>query len=172
LTVRIAFGILLLVGETYYLVISGQIAIVTRGVKGEDSMSASIEQLRVYKLARAAEDQVYELVKSFPAEDFYGSGNDLRRSSAAVAHHIMETHRLFSYRLRLDALAMARREAETTQKHLEGVRDLGATDALISDYTAIIKQSWGLTKWLRVKLDERQEKAEVAAKEELAQAVA
>jgi hypothetical protein len=67
---------------------------------------------------------------------------------------------------------MARREAETTQKHLEGVRDLGATDALISDYTAIIKQSWGLTKWLRVKLDERQEKAEVAAKEELAQAVA
>jgi four helix bundle protein len=135
-------------------------------------MPASIEQLRVYKLARAAEDQVYDLVKSFPAESFYGLGNDLRRSSAAVAHHIMETHRLFSYRLRLDALSLARREAEATQKHLEAARELGATDELISDYTTIIKQSWGLTKWLRVKLDEKQEKAEVAAKEELAQAIA
>ena len=135
-------------------------------------MSESIEQLRIYKAARAAEDQIYELVKAFPAEQFYGLGNDLRRSSAAVSHHIMENHRLFSYRLKLDALAQARREAEATQKHLETARDLGATDELISEYTAVIKQSWGMTKWLRTKLDERQEKAEVSAKEQLVQAMA
>ncbi len=131
-------------------------------------MKESIEQLRIYKSARGLEDQVYELVKSFPAEHFYGLGNDLRRSSAAVAHHVMEAHRLFSYRLKLDALAAARREAETTKRHLEDAKPLGATEELFSQYTSVIKQSWGLSKWLKGKLQERQEKAEVSAKEEMA----
>jgi len=135
-------------------------------------MSETIEQLRVYKTARSVEDLVYDLVKTFPAEQFYGLGNDLRRSSAAVSHYLMETHRLFSYRLKLDALAAARREAEAAQKQLEAARDLGADETLISEYTSIIKQTWGLTKWVKTKLDERQEKAEVAAKEQMAEAVA
>ena len=134
-------------------------------------MSESIEQLRIYKSARSAEDQVYELVKQLPAEDFYGLGNDLRRSSAAVSHYIMGAHRLYSYRLKLDELAAARREAEVTQKLLEGARDLGAGDTLISEYTGIIKQSWGLTKWLKAKLDEKQQQSEANAKDELADAV-
>jgi four helix bundle protein len=134
-------------------------------------MSESIEQLRIYKSARALEDQVYELVKQFPADQFYGLGNDLRRSSAAVSHHIMGAHRLYSYRLKLDELAAMRREAEATQKHLEAARDLGATDELINAYTGILKQSWGFTKWLKTKLEEKQEKAEITAKEEMAAAV-
>ncbi len=135
-------------------------------------MKESIENLRIYKSARGLEDQVYELVKSFPAEHFYGLGNDLRRSSAAVAHHIAESHRLFSYRLKIDALAAARREVEITQKHLEDAKALGANDDLIRQYTDVAKQSWGLTKWLRGQLAERQEKAAIAAKEELVAAVA
>jgi four helix bundle protein len=135
-------------------------------------MAESIEQLRVYKSARALEDQVYELVKLFPAEQFYGLANDLRRSSAAVSHHIMEAHRLFSYRLKMNELFAVRRECETTQKHLEAARDFGVTDDLINEYTGIIKQSWGLTKWLRAKLEERQEKAEADAKDELVEASA
>ncbi|HEX3082337.1 MAG TPA: four helix bundle protein [Candidatus Saccharimonadia bacterium] len=135
-------------------------------------MAESIEQLRIYKAARAAEDQVYELVKQFPADQFYGLGNDLRRSSAAVSHHIMSAHRLFSYRLKLDELAAMRREAEVTQKHLESAIDFGATPELNDEYTTIIKQSWGLSKWLKNKLTEKQEKAEVAAKEELVAAIA
>lgn len=134
-------------------------------------MSESIEQLRIYKTARGAEDQVYELVKGFPADHFYGLGNDLRRSSAAVSHHIMGAHRLFSYRLKLDELAAMRREAEVTQKYLEDAKDMGATDELISEYTAVIKQSWGLSKWLKAKLLEKHEKAEIAAKEELVAAM-
>jgi four helix bundle protein len=135
-------------------------------------MSESIEQLRIYKSSRTAEDEVYELVKQFPAEQFYGLGNDLRRSSAAVSHHIMGAHRLFSYRLKLDELAAMRREAEVTQKYLEDARSMGATDEMISAYTAIIKQSWGLSKWLKAKLVSKQEKAEVSAKEELVAAMA
>lgn len=131
-------------------------------------MAESVEQLRVYKSARGLEDQIYELVKTFPAEQFYGLGNDLRRSSAGVSHYIMEAHRLFSYRLKLDALAATRREAEATQRHLQAALELGATEAMVEEYTGIIKQSWGLTKWVKAKLDERQEKAEIAAKEEMA----
>lgn len=134
-------------------------------------MAESIEQLRIYRTARSAEDAVYELVKSFPSDQFYGLGNDLRRASAAVAHHIMSAHRLFSYRLKLDELAAMRREAEVTQRLLEDARSFGANDELISEYTAVIKQSWGLTKWLKNKLVEKQEKAEIAAKEEMVAAV-
>lgn len=135
-------------------------------------MAESIEQLRIYKSARGAEDQVYELVKQFPTDQFYGLGNDLRRSSAAVSHHITVAHRLFSYRLKLDELTAMRREAEVTQKHLEAARAHDATDELITAYTGIIKQSWALSKWLKAKLVEKQEKAEIAAKEELVAAVA
>jgi four helix bundle protein len=115
-------------------------------------MAESIEQLRIYKAARALEDQVYELVKQFPPDQFYGLSNDLRRSSAAVCHHLMGAHRLYSYRLKMDELAAMRREAEAAQKHLEEARPYGATDALISEYTSVIKQSWGLTKWIKTKL--------------------
>jgi four helix bundle protein len=134
-------------------------------------MSESIEQLHIYKTARATEDQVYELVKGFPADQFYGLGNDLRRSSAAVSHYINSAHRLFSYRLKLDELAAMRREAEVTQKHLESARPHGATDKLITEYTTIIKQSWALSKWLKARLDEKREKAEVSAKEQMATAL-
>jgi four helix bundle protein len=133
-------------------------------------MSESIEQLRIYKSARSAEDQVYELVKQFPADQFYGLANDLRRSSAAVSHHIMSAHRLYSYSLKMDELAAARRESEITQKLLERARDYGAEDALVSEYTGIIKQSWGLTKWLKAKLDEKRQQSETRAKDELAEA--
>jgi four helix bundle protein len=131
-------------------------------------MAESIEQLRIYKSSRAAEDQVYELVKQFPVDQFYGLGNDLRRSSAAVSHHIMGAHRLFSYRLKLDELAAMRREAEITIKHLEVATTFGANKELAAEYTGIIKQSWGLTKWLKAKLEEKHEKAEIAAKEQMA----
>lgn len=131
-------------------------------------MAESVEQLHIYKSARVLEDQINELVKQFPADQFYGTGNDLRRSSAAVSHYIMDAHRFFSYRLKLDALANMRREAETAQKLLESAKELGATQEMLAEYTNVIKQSWGLTKWLKTKLIERNEKAEITAKEQMA----
>jgi four helix bundle protein len=126
-------------------------------------MAESIEHLRIYKQARVVEDEIYELVKTFPTEQFYGLGNDLRRSSAAVSHHIMEAHRLFSYRLKIDALAAMRREVEGSIKHLTAASDQGlaTTTDLIDQYTSLIKQSWALTKWLKNKLEERQQAAKV-----------
>jgi four helix bundle protein len=133
-------------------------------------MAESIEQLTAYREARRLEDEIYEAVKAFPADQFYGLSNSLRRSSASVAHHIMGAHRLYSYRLKLDELAAMRREAEQTQQYLEHAREDGyiqSTDAsaLISDYTSVIKLSWGLTKWLKLKLEEKQQEATAAARD-------
>ena len=132
-------------------------------------MAESIEQLHIYTLARSLEDQIYELVKAFPSEEFYRLGNDLRRSSAAVSHHIMGAHRLYSFRLKLDELAGMRLEAEKTQRYLESAKKFSPlAEGLMNEYTSLIKQSWGFTKWLNRKVKEQQEKAEVAAKEQMA----
>lgn len=130
-------------------------------------MAESIQQLRIYTSARTLEDQVYELIKSFPADQFYGLANDLHRGSSAVAHHISAAHKLFSYKLKLEELSAARREAEITQKLLETAKPYGATASMIDEYTTIIKQAWGLTKWLKSRLDEKQAQAETNAKDEL-----
>lgn len=133
-------------------------------------MAESIQQLRIYATARTLEDQVYELIKSFPAEQFYGLANDLHRASSAVAHHISAAHKLFSYRLKMDELAAARREAEIAQKLLTDAKQYGDVDTMIEEYTGIIKQSWGLSKWLKTKLEEKQAIAESNAKDELVEA--
>lgn len=130
-------------------------------------MAESIEQLRIYKSARTVEDKVYELVKRLPSDQFYGLGNDLRRSTAAVSHYIMSAHKLFSYRLKLDELTAMRREAEIAQRNLEKAGEYDLTDELISEYTSIIKQSWSLSRWIKNKLAEKQQLAEIAAKDEL-----
>ncbi len=133
---------------------------------------SSIEDLRIYKLARELEDQVYELVKAFPPEQFYAMGNDLRRASAGVSHHIMNTHQFFSYTLKLDELAAARRQAEITIHHLQSAKMYGVGDDIAAGYTAVIKQAWGLSKWLTAKLTEKRCQTEVEAKEALAAAPA
>ena len=130
-------------------------------------MAESIQQLRIYATARSLEDEVYQLIKSFPADQFYGLANDLHRASSAVAHHISAAHKLFSYRLKMDELAAARHEAEITQKLLIDAKQYGAVDLMIEEYTGIIKQSWGLTKWLKERLDSKQAQADANAKDEL-----
>ena len=133
-------------------------------------MAESIQQLRIYTTARDLEDQVYEFTKSLPAELTYPLGNDLRRTSAAVSHHISETHRRYSYTLKLESLAAARDAAEATQKLLEEAREHGANDSLISGYTGVIKQSWGLIKYLKNRRAERMIKTEMKTKDELVSA--
>lgn len=130
-------------------------------------MAQSIENLNIYKTARGLEDQIYELVKTFPVETFYNLGNDLRRSSAAVSHYISQSHSSFSYQLKLDALANARVEAERTKKFLEAASKYKAPTQLLEDYTGVIKQSWGLTRWLKLKQTEKAQTATALGKDEL-----
>lgn len=129
----------------------------------------SIEHLRIYQLARSLEDRLFVLAKSLPEDQFYPIGNDLRRASAAVAHHIAETHKRFSYTIKLEALHSARTAAEDAIALLKSY-DSGNKDevsALVEDYEVLIRQSWGLIKYLKNKQTFLASKEQARATDEL-----
>lgn len=128
-------------------------------------MAESIEKLRVYQLAVELEDQVINLVRQLPAGQRYPLGNDVRRASAAVSHHINQAHQRYAYQLKQQELACAREEAERARALLAQIG--GNTVKLEEGYASIIKQSWGLSKWLKARQAERQVKAAVQATDEL-----
>jgi four helix bundle protein len=138
----------------------------------EDAMShytKSIESLRIYQTSRDLEDAVYELVKQLPREEFYGLGNELRRSSAAVSHYITECHRRYSHNLKLEALHLTRLEADTLHKLLADYQSRGYGDArkLQESCIGIIKQSWGLIRYMKQRQAEQQAEAQARASDEL-----
>jgi four helix bundle protein len=113
--------------------------------------STSIEDLRVYKASRKLEDEVYDLVRTLPQEEFYRLGNALRRSSAAVSHYITEAHRRHSYGFKLEALHLARVETEQLQQFLVecSQRNYADTKTLQNSAIGVTKQLWGLIKYFR-----------------------
>jgi len=133
------------------------------------SDTKSIASLRIYQASRTTEDAVYELVKGLPDTEFYRLGNDLRRSSAAVSHYLTECHRRYSYSIKLEALHLARTEAEVLKKLLADHEALGygPTGKLQDACTGIIKQSWGLIKYIKQRQNERQATARAKASDEL-----
>ena len=133
------------------------------------SEKRSIEGLRIYKASRELEDSTYELVKKLPEKEFYKLGNDLRRSSAAVSHYLAECHRRYSYGVKLEALHLARTEADTLKALLADheAQGYGNTSKLQEDCTGLIKQSWGLIKYIKQRQAERQTLARTRAADEL-----
>jgi four helix bundle protein len=131
--------------------------------------SKSIESLRIYQTSRSLEDAIYELVKQLPPDQFYGLGNDLRRSSAAVSHYITECHRRFSYGVKLEALHLARVEAETLKTLLAEYESqgYGPTSQLQNSCIGVIKQCWGLIKYLKQRQSEHRNAARIRATDEL-----
>jgi four helix bundle protein len=129
----------------------------------------TIEGLRIYQTSRKLEDAVYELVKKLPEQEFYGLGNDLRRSSAAVSHYITEYHRRYSYNLKLETLHLTRLEAENLKQLLidHASRGYGDTEVLQNACIAIVKQSWGLIKYMKLRQAEHQTNAQINAADEL-----
>jgi four helix bundle protein len=132
----------------------------------------SIQNLRVYTLARELEDKVAALLPALPPEDLYTLNNDLRRSSAGVAHYIYDAHRRYSYTIKVDCLHASIAEAEHMKTLLATyeTKGHGKTVKLQDDYTAIIKQCWGLLKYLRGKQLTQQTKETAKARDELVQA--
>lgn len=129
----------------------------------------SIENLRIYQASRGLEDAIYELVQKLPSEEFYKLGDDLRRSSAAISHYVAEAHKRYSYGFKLEALHLARTEAELLQKHLiaHAEKGYGATAELQEQCVAVIKQSWGLIKYIKQRQAERRASVQVQASDEL-----
>ncbi len=129
---------------------------------------ASIEHLKVYQLAVELETQVFTLIQSLPKDQFYPLGNNVRRASAAIAHYITEAHKRYSYTVKIESLHVARTYAEEAIKLLGQLKEAGLTvGTLADDYTILIKQSWGLIKWLKKRQEEKQAEAAVKAQDEL-----
>lgn len=128
----------------------------------------SIADIRIYQLALSLEEQVYQLARTLPQQQFE-LANGLRRAGAAVAHYIYESHRRYSYNAKLEMLQGARLEAETARKLLADYHQagFGKTGKLCEDYTILIKQSWGLSKWLKTKQLEQQTVIQAKSKDEL-----
>jgi four helix bundle protein len=117
-------------------------------------MAESIQQLRIYMNARELEDRVYELVKGLPEASRFPLGNDLRRASSAASHHINEAHQQRSYGLKLESLHEARNAVQRTQLLLADLPEIEAA-AISCDYIGVIKQTWGLIKYVKQRRNER-----------------
>lgn len=133
---------------------------------------SSVEQLKVYVLAHELEGKVFDLVRMMPAENFYPLGNSLWRAATATAHYIAEAHERFSYTIKIQSLQYGRIAAEETIGQLEEFeKQFGAdTKALSEDFTAVIKQCWGLIKYLQGKQREKADAHAAKAADELVEA--
>ena len=134
-------------------------------------MAESIQQLRINMTASELEDRVYRLVRELLEETHFPLGNDLRRASSAVSHHINEAHRQFSYGPKMESLHEARVVAERTQLLLADLPDIEAA-AISSDYIGVIRQAWGLIKYLKKRRNEHLARNIVSAIDEQVAALA
>lgn len=130
---------------------------------------SSVEQLKVYTLAHELEGKVFSLISEMPQENFYPLGNSLWRAAVATAHYIGEAHERFSYTIKIQSLQYARIAAEETISHLEEFDKQFGTkaEALSEEFTAVIKQCWGLIKYLQGKQREKAEATTVRNTEQL-----
>lgn len=130
---------------------------------------SSVEQLNVYVLAHELEGKVFDLIRMMPAENFYPLGNSLWRATTATAHYIAEAHERFSYTIKIQSLQYGRIAAEEAIKQLEEfTQQFGAdTQALSEEFTGVVKQCWGLIKYLQGKQREKSQSSSVKATDEL-----
>jgi four helix bundle protein len=128
----------------------------------------SVADLRVYQLALSLEDKVYKLAGGLPPNQFDLS-NGLRRAAAGAAHYIYESHRRYSYQVKIESLHAAKSEAEEAIRLLVQAQEagFGKVAPVCEEFTALIKQSWGLIKYLQRKQIEKQTTDQAAAKDEL-----
>jgi four helix bundle protein len=130
---------------------------------------SSVEQLKVYVLAHELEEKTLNLVKAMPAENFYPLGNSLWRAATATAHYIAEAHERYSYTIKIQSLQYGRIAAEEAIKQLEEFeQQFGAdTKALSEEFLAVVKQCWGLIKYLQGKQREKADMHSARAADEL-----
>ena len=120
---------------------------------------STINQLKVYRQAHTLEEQVLAMVKELDAEEFYPTPNALWRATVATAHYIAEAHERYSYTIKIQSLQYARISAEEAIKHLEEFAHANKIDVkeMAEDFNSIVKQCWGLIKYLQGKQREHAE---------------
>ena len=106
----------------------------------------SARELRVYQAAFAAAMRIFELTKTFPADEKFSMVDQMRRSSRSVCANIGESWRKRRYAAHfVSKLSDAEAEAEETRVWLEFAKAcqyMSATDAaaLDDEYDRILAQ--------------------------------
>jgi four helix bundle protein len=119
-------------------------------------MATGLDNLKIYQMAESLEVEVFKILKSFPKEETYGSVDQIKRSSAAVANNIAEGYTRHSYAEKIRYMYIAKGEAEETKRNLlrSAKKELLAENIandLASRYTSLLKAVSGYIKFLRVR---------------------
>lgn len=107
-------------------------------------------------MAEALEIDVYKVIKDFPKEEKYGSADQIKRLSAAVANNIAEGYTRHSYAEKTRYMYIAKGEAEETKRNLirsakkEFIVDSVAND-LANRYTSLLKAISGYIRFIKEK---------------------
>jgi four helix bundle protein len=98
----------------------------------------SYRELRVYQAAFEAAMQIFELTKSFPAEERFSMTDQMRRASRSVCSNIAEAWRKRRYEAHfVSKLSDAETEAEETRVWLQFAQRCGyLTDAKAQELDA------------------------------------
>ena len=89
-------------------------------MRSETKKIGKVSELDVYKLAFEAAMEIFEISKSFPAEEKYSLTDQIRRSSRSVCSNLAEAWRKRRYQaVFVNKLSDAGQEASETQTWLE-----------------------------------------------------
>lgn len=135
----------------------------------KQTAATSRHKLRVYQLSRELEDDIYELVRQLPTSEFYGLGDELRRTSAAIAHHISESDQRYSYSLKIETLNLARGGIRRMRDLLDQYQQssYGKTTEPKRRYQALNAQIGALIYYYRRQQKERQGRTRINAADAL-----
>ena len=104
----------------------------------------SVRNLDVYKMAFECAMRIFQLTKTFPAEERYSLIDQIRRSSRSICSNLAEAWRKRRYKaVFVNKLSDAMQEASETQTWLEfalacGYIDRVAFDDLFAEYERIL----------------------------------
>lgn len=107
----------------------------------------TIDKLPEYVQALELEDKTIEITKQM--DNFYPTGNTLRRSACAATHFIAEAHDRFSYTIKIQNLQYARIAAETVMQDLKNLDSDQDTTELSEVYKRLAQQLWDMIKDLQ-----------------------
>ena len=85
----------------------------------------AFEKLEVYQVARKLVNDIYELQQSFPAEERYALGDQIRRSSTTITSNIAEGTGRNSLKEKIHFVEIAFGSMAESFSQLQNAQDLG-----------------------------------------------
>ena len=115
-------------------------------------MATGLENLKIYKMAKSLELEVFRITKNFPIDERFRSIDQLCRSSSSVTNNIAEAYNKNSFKDKIRILNdIVKGEANETRSNLEVCLEKSFHNErhLIDSYTELIMAISGYIKFLR-----------------------